>query len=80
MSRPLRFCMITTFYPPYNFGGDGIFVQQLSQELARRGHHVEVVHCADAYRLLAGRARPASTVSSGLASTASRCCCRPSDE
>jgi hypothetical protein len=23
--RPLRFCMITTFYPPYSFGGDGIF-------------------------------------------------------
>ena len=20
----LRFCMLTTFYPPYNFGGDGI--------------------------------------------------------
>ena len=52
--RPLRFCMITTFYPPYNFGGDGIFVHRLSNELARRGHHVEVIHCADAYRLLAG--------------------------
>ena len=30
--------MITTFYPPYNFGGDGVFVQRLSNELARRGH------------------------------------------
>jgi len=50
----MRFCMITTFYPPYNFGGDGIFVQRLSNELARRGHHVEIVHCTDAYRLLAG--------------------------
>ena len=47
--------MITTFYPPYNFGGDGIFVQQLSNELARRGHHVEVIHCIDAFRLLAQR-------------------------
>jgi len=46
--------MVTTFYPPYNFGGDGIFVQQLSNELARRGHHVEVVHCRDAYRFLNG--------------------------
>jgi glycosyltransferase involved in cell wall biosynthesis len=46
--------MITTFYPPYNFGGDGIFVQRLSHELALRGHHVEVIHCADAYRVLAG--------------------------
>ena len=23
-TRPLRVCMVTTFYPPYNFGGDGI--------------------------------------------------------
>jgi glycosyltransferase involved in cell wall biosynthesis len=55
IDRPLRFCMITTFYPPYNFGGDGIFVHQLSNELARRGHHVEVIHCIDAFRLLAQR-------------------------
>lgn len=53
MDRPLRFCMITTFYPPYNFGGDGIFVHQLSNELAKQGHHVDVIHCIDAYRLLA---------------------------
>jgi len=45
--------MITTFYPPYNFGGDGIFVHRLSNELARRGHQVSVIHCIDAYRLLA---------------------------
>lgn len=50
-TRPLRFCMITTFYPPYNFGGDGIFVQRLSNELARRGHRVDVIHSVDAYRL-----------------------------
>jgi glycosyltransferase involved in cell wall biosynthesis len=50
-----RFCMITTFYPPYSFGGDGIFVHRLANELAHRGHHVEVIHCRDAYRLLARR-------------------------
>jgi glycosyltransferase involved in cell wall biosynthesis len=60
MDRPLRFCMITTFYPPYNFGGDGIFVHRLSNELARRGHQVDVIHCIDAYRLLA-RQEPAKT-------------------
>lgn len=54
--KPLRFCMVTTFYPPYNFGGDGIFVHGLSNELARRGHRVEVIHCKDAYRAVAGRA------------------------
>ena len=53
MQAGLRFCMITTFYPPYNFGGDGILVQRLSNELARRGHLVEVIHCTDAYRLAA---------------------------
>jgi glycosyltransferase involved in cell wall biosynthesis len=54
MDRPLRFCMVTTFYPPYNFGGDGIFVHRLSNELARRGHRVDVIHCTDAYRAVAG--------------------------
>lgn len=47
--------MITTFYPPYNFGGDGIFVHRLSNELARRGHYVDVIHCKDAYRFSARR-------------------------
>lgn len=47
--------MITTFYPPYSFGGDGIFVHRLANELARRGHFVEVIHCIDAFRLLAQR-------------------------
>jgi glycosyltransferase involved in cell wall biosynthesis len=50
----MRFCMVTTFYPPYNFGGDGIFVHQLSNELAKRGHQVEVVHCRDAHQFLSG--------------------------
>lgn len=53
MSRPLRICMIQTFYPPYNFGGDGIFVRRLATELVLRGHTVDVIHCADAYRVLA---------------------------
>ena len=43
IDRPFRFSMITTFYPPYNFGGDGIFVHQVSSELARRGHYVDVI-------------------------------------
>ena len=51
MSR-LRFCFLTTFYPPYNFGGDGIGIQRLARGLARLGHHVTVVHDVDAYQLL----------------------------
>ncbi|MEE8585282.1 MAG: glycosyltransferase family 4 protein [Acidobacteriota bacterium] len=53
----LRFCMFTTFYPPYSFGGDGIFVQRLAKALLRRGHHVEVICNQDAYEVLAGRKR-----------------------
>lgn len=49
--KPLRFCMVTTFYPPYHFGGDGVFVYRLVEALAERGHSVDVIHSVDAYRL-----------------------------
>jgi glycosyltransferase involved in cell wall biosynthesis len=52
MSR--RFCMVTTFYPPRSFGGDGIAVQSLARALVRRGHHVTVICDDDAYRTLSG--------------------------
>ena len=47
--------MVTTFYPPQNFGGDGMYVYRLSNELARRGHQVTVVHCADAFDAMRGQ-------------------------
>jgi glycosyltransferase involved in cell wall biosynthesis len=62
----LRFAMITTFYPPYNFGGDGMGVLRLSQALVRRGHHVSVIHDADAYTMLAGGAPAAPPVEDGV--------------
>ena len=52
------FCMITTFYPPYHFGGDAAFVHQLAGELGRRGHRVDVVHDVDAYHVLRPGAAP----------------------
>ena len=52
MTPPLRLCFLTTFYPPYNFGGDGIGIQRLVHALARRGHRVTVVHDADAFEVL----------------------------
>lgn len=41
--------MVTTFYPPYHFGGDATYVRALSRALVARGHEVEVIHCEDAY-------------------------------
>ena len=46
----MRFCMVTTFYPPYHFGGDATYVRALSRALVKQGHEVEVIHCEDAYR------------------------------
>jgi glycosyltransferase involved in cell wall biosynthesis len=45
--------MVTTFFPPWSFGGDAMHVYRLTNELARRGHEVTVVHSTDAYRLFA---------------------------
>jgi glycosyltransferase involved in cell wall biosynthesis len=56
--KPLSFCMLTTFYPPYHFGGDAIGVQRLSAALVRRGHRVTVIHDADAWRAVSGRPDP----------------------
>ncbi len=46
--------MVTTFFGPLSFGGDAVYVAHLSRALARRGHEVEIVHCADSFRMLAG--------------------------
>jgi glycosyltransferase involved in cell wall biosynthesis len=51
----LRFAHVTTFYPPHNFGGDGIGIERLVRALARRGHPQTVIVDTDAYRKLSGR-------------------------
>jgi glycosyltransferase involved in cell wall biosynthesis len=47
----LRFCLVTTYFPPFHFGGDGVFIHRLARALAARGHAVDVVHSVDAYRI-----------------------------
>jgi glycosyltransferase involved in cell wall biosynthesis len=56
--KPLRFCMVTTFYPPRSFGGDAVAVQALARSLVRMGHHVTVVCDDDAYRTLSRNRAP----------------------
>ena len=48
----LTFCMVTTFYPPYHFGGEAMYLYRLVNALAERGHRVTVVHCVDSFRTL----------------------------
>lgn len=54
MNAP-RIAFVTTFYPPYNFGGDGIGIQRLARAFARRDWAVTVVREEDAYLTLAGK-------------------------
>lgn len=55
LTRPLRFAMVTTFYPPYCMDSDGYDVQRWARALTARGHQVDVIHDTDAYRTLTGR-------------------------
>jgi glycosyltransferase involved in cell wall biosynthesis len=52
MSRPVNILHLTTFYPPYSFGGDAMYIYRLAHMLGDAGHHVDVIHCTDAYHLL----------------------------
>ena len=51
MNRPLRVAVVTTFYPPCNFGGDGNYIRNFVHSLARRGCEVEVIYDADAWSI-----------------------------
>jgi len=56
----LRVAHVTTFYPPHNFGGDGIGIQRLVRALARRGIHNTVILDTDAFAELSGRSPEAA--------------------
>ncbi len=49
----LRFCLVSTFYPPHHFGGDAVFVYRLAEALASLGHSVHVLYSLDAFGLKA---------------------------
>ena len=75
---PIRFCMVTTAYPPAGAGGGAVQVERLAHLLAGRGHDVTVVHADNGgaarpdgpikvipIRSAAGRLSPLSTHLSG---------------
>jgi glycosyltransferase involved in cell wall biosynthesis len=51
MPRVLKFLHVSTFYPPYSFGGDAVYAYRLAHALADAGHHVDVIHSIDSYHL-----------------------------
>ncbi|GGY44405.1 glycosyltransferase family 4 protein [Parvularcula lutaonensis] len=57
--------LVSTFFPPFNFGGDGIYLERFAGLLTERGCQVTVVHNPDAYRLLAGKASEGMTAPEG---------------
>jgi len=47
----MNFLHLTTFYPPYSFGGDAMYIYRLAHALGDAGHSVDVVHCIDSYHM-----------------------------
>src|SRR6266704_702384 len=47
----MRFGMVTTFYPPFSYGGDATYVRNLARALVEQDHEVEVIASTDAYRV-----------------------------
>ncbi len=45
----LKIAMLTTFYPPYSYGGDAHGIERLVTAMAKQGHHVTVIHNIDAF-------------------------------
>lgn len=56
--KRLRIASLTTFYPPYSFGGDAVDVQRTARALARRGHEVTVIYDRDAFHSVANGRNP----------------------
>jgi glycosyltransferase involved in cell wall biosynthesis len=45
----MRFGMVTTFYPPFSYGGDATYVRNLARALVEQGHDVDVIASTEAY-------------------------------
>jgi glycosyltransferase involved in cell wall biosynthesis len=72
VSDRLSFCLISTFYPPANFGGDGIHVERLAHALAARGHRVRVLHNPTAHHLLGGNSQSTAEPSAAQSATSGK--------
>jgi glycosyltransferase involved in cell wall biosynthesis len=63
----MRFGMVTTFYPPFSYGGDATYVRNLAKCVAALGHEVEVIASTDAYFVRSSdQGQPDTTVEDGI--------------
>jgi len=51
MTKTLRFCFFTSYFPPHHVGGDAVYVRRLAEALIQQGHHVDVIYSLDAFKL-----------------------------
>jgi hypothetical protein len=45
----MKFCMVTSFFGEYSFGGDSIYIERLCQALLNYGHEVHVAYSPGAF-------------------------------
>ncbi len=62
MARPLNILHLSTFYPPWSFGGDAVYLHRLAHALGDDGHHVDVGYSHAAYALLHPSEPPGAVV------------------
>lgn len=55
LMETLKFLQVSTHFPPTHLGGDAKFVENLSNELARAGHEVHVLHNPSVFRYVRKR-------------------------
>ena len=60
----LKIAMLTTFYPPYSYGGDAVGIERLATALVKQGHKVTVIHDIDAFNTLSN-AKPTAVTPPG---------------
>jgi len=46
----MKICMVTSFFGPFSFGGDAVYVERLTEALLHRGHEMHVAYSPGAYQ------------------------------
>jgi len=47
----MRFCVVTTFYPPHHFAGDSTLLSALPEDFGNGKYVMTIAHCDEAFHL-----------------------------